>query len=94
MPSVRKRRRKRTPEAGELFQILQDGDVLVEKTLPSEGAALSLAQNLASKLLKKTEKDIDYIVRLKPVLGPPDDLYVVRVSSEGAILTAPASALR
>lgn len=94
MPS--RRRRKRTSENGELFQIVQGEDILVEKKLPSEGAALSIAQNLASARARKgpSEDPIDYIVRLKPVLGPPDDLYIVRVTCVGAVLTAPAHALR
>lgn len=95
MPSVRKRRRKRAPETGELFQIVHDGTVLVEKTLPSEGAALSLAQDLMRvRALKGPSEDpIEYIVRLRPVLGPPDDLYVVTLTCVGAIWTTSATAI-
>jgi hypothetical protein len=89
--SVVKRRRKRgAPKAGELYQVVHGSNVVAEKTLPAEGAALSFTQGLLSKLGlgKKQQEDIDYVVRLKPVLGPPDDLYLVRLTPEGVILTA------
>lgn len=96
MPSGKRRRRKKQPEVGELFQIVSNGEVLVEAVLPSEGAALSRTHNLMRVLHlgEPREENIDYIVRLKPVLGPPDDLYLVRLTPKGEILTAPASALR
>lgn len=90
------KKKRRVSEKGELFQVVHKGEVIAEKTYPSEGAALSFTQDLmrALALGEPRDEDIDYIVRLKPVLGPPDDLYLVRLTPEGATFTAPASAIR
>lgn len=96
--SVVKRRRKksRRPETGELYQIVQGDTVLAEKTLPADGAALIFTQGLLSTLglSGKQEETVTYTVRLKPVLGPPDDLYHVHLTPEGVIFTAPIGVLR
>jgi hypothetical protein len=91
----RRRRKRSAPKSGELYQIVQDGNVLWEKMYPSEGAVLSVAQNLLVKLhLRPREENVTYIVRLKPVLGPPDDLYHVVLTTEGHILTHPVAIMR
>jgi hypothetical protein len=87
------RRKRRGSEKGELYQIVEGDIVLAEKTLPSEGAALSIAQNLIIRR-DSGEEDIHYTVRLKPVLGPPDNLYHLVLTPKGHVLTWPDGALR
>ena len=89
MSVVKRRRKKRSgSQYGELYQIVQSDTVLFEQTYPSDGAALSRAQNLLSTLgLGKVQEEITYTVRLKPVLGPPDDLYRVTLTAEGVVET-------
>ena len=96
MPSTKRRRAKRKPQSGELFQIVEGDTVLVEEKLPSEGAMLSKAQNLlvALNLNKKLDEPVKYVVRLVPVFGPPDDLYEVVLHPSGVVHTYPAGALR
>ena len=96
MSVLKRRRKKRTPKTGELYQILQGKQVLVEQVYPSDGAALNAAQILAAKLSlgKAVERPIEYFVRLKPVLGPPDDLYHLVLRPDGVLLSYPAGALR
>jgi len=79
---------------GEAFQVIDpDGTVLVDNAVSAD-VALVLAQSLLAAALGKTrEKELHYIVRLKPLFGPPDDLYDVLLTREGAILTAPAGAI-
>jgi hypothetical protein len=89
-----RKRRKAKPQSGELYELVLGKHVYATVTSPSEGQAVSFAQSLLTSMSLRGERDKRMIVRLKPVLGPPDDLYELLLTPEGAILTAPAGALR
>ena len=95
MRSGRRKTKLRAPK-GEAFQVLDEKGVVLLDDAVSADVALVQGQSLLEALgLGKTrDKNIRYTVRLKPLSGPPDDIYHVVLSREGAILTAPASALK
>lgn len=73
--ATRRRRRRAEPKLGkEAWQIVgPSGEVL--KELPyGEGPAVAWAISYA---LKNCGEGAELIVRLKPLLGPPDDFYRV-----------------
>lgn len=93
---MKRRRGKLRNTKGEAFEVVgPKNEVLIDNAVSAEHALVQ-AQSLLSKLgLGKTrDESIDYTVRLKPLFGPPDDLYLVRLTPGGAILTAPSGALR
>lgn len=96
MPSTRRRRRREKPAGKELWQIVHGDSVLAEIPYSAE-VALSKAHNLLTRIALECgnpEESIKYTIRLKPLFGPPDDIYHTVLTTGGEILSWPDGAMK